>query len=306
MADAPIRARSSDAPGYFASGVSFLVALLASLILQFAAVAKILGPNPKLFAIQPGQHGFADGVLLDYVVATGELVFGLLLMAFHRKRFVWPLVSMLFAAFAGYAFYYTFIRGEKCGCFGKLWEPPLGVSFAIDISMVFIALMVGGMLRLSKVAIVLVLLLNLALGYAGNTLAQRLAPPPRTETPGLTGADRLLASDLMKDIREQPPGSPRWYIFVYDPGCHVCEQMKPIVDMFEQQYAAGDPTLRIRQFSVPDLKAQLSIDDFEWSPTPTALLVHEGKVERTWRGEKAPLPDQEFAMHAAAGTLPVP
>lgn len=288
-------------PGFIASGGAFVVALLACLILQFAAVAKALGPNPKLLALQPGQHPwFPNGLLLDYVVAVGELVVTLLLMGFHRRRFVWPLVSMMFAAFAGYALYWT-VRGEKCGCFGKLWEPPLGTSLAIDVAMVFLALLVGGALGLKKGVIALVLALSVGMGGAGFVIADRLAPPKRTEVVGQSGADRLLASDVLKDVREQPPGGPRWYVFIYDPSCHVCEQMKPMVEMFEQQYAAGAPNLRVRQFSVPDLKAQVGIEDYEWMPTPTVLLIKDGAVVRVWRGEGAPIPDPEFAMQAATG-----
>lgn len=288
-------------PGLLAGGGALLVAILACLILQFAAVAKILGPNPKLFALQPGQHPrFENGVLLDYVVAVGELVVTLLLMGFHRRRFVWPLVSMMFAAFAGYALYWT-VRGEKCGCFGKLWEPPLGTSLAIDVVMVFLAILVGGALGLRKGVVALVLALNVAMVGGGYVVAHKLAPPKRTEVVGQSGPERLVASDLMKDVREQAPGGPRWYVFVYDPSCHICEQMKPMVEMFEQQYAAGDPNLRVRQFSVPDLKSQLGIEDFEWIPTPTALLIKDGGIVRIWRGEAAPIPDQDFAMQAATG-----
>ncbi len=292
-------------PGFLACSSAFIVALAASLILQFAAVAKVLGPNPKLLLIQPGQYGFEQGVLLDYAVAAGEFLVVLLLMAWHRSRLVWPLVSMMFAVFAGYSLYWT-LRGEKCGCFGKLWEPPLGVTLGIDIAMVFLSLLIAGALRLNKVLIALVLVLNVALGAGGYFMAEKLAPPKRTEVVGMKGEDRLVASDLLKDIREQTAGGPRWYIFIYDPDCHLCEQLKPMIEMFEQQYAAGDPNLRIRKLSIGEIKEKTGIETFEWNPTPTAILIKDGQVEKVWRGEAvgAAIPDPEFILKAMSGTLP--
>lgn len=292
-------------PGFLTTAFAFLVALSASLVLQFAAVAKILGPNPKLFLIQPGQHGFEHGVLLDYAVAVGELVVVLLLMAWHRCRLIWPLVALMFAGFAGYALYWT-MRGEKCGCFGKLWEPPLGVSLGIDLAMVFLSLLIAGAMRVPKALVALVLAVCVGAGFAGYKGAERLAPPKRTEVPGMTGQDRLLASELLKDAREQAASGagPRWYVFIYDPGCHVCEQMKPMIEMFEQQYGEGDPNIRIRKLSVIEIQEKTGIDTFEWNPTPTALLIKDGAVEKVWRGTEVPLPDPEFVMKAMSGALP--
>lgn len=281
---------------------AFVVALAVCLILQFAAVSKILGPNPKVLLLQPGQYGLTNGLLLDYAAGAAELVVVLFLMAWHRCRGVWPLVSMMFASFAGYSYYWT-ARGEKCGCFGSLWQPPIGVTLAIDIAVMLLALLVGAGLRLGKAAIVLTLILNVGLGYAGYRFAQHNAPPPRTQTPGQTAPDRLLGSELMSDVRGQPPGGPRWFVFVHDPQCHICEQMKPVVEMYQQQYDAGDPTLRIRVFAIPDLEAKLGIPFSEWFPTPTVFLVQDGKVVYEWHGESAPLPTDDFVMKVASGQL---
>ncbi len=288
--------------GGFSRACAFVVALSVSLVLQFAAVGKILGPNPKVFLLQPGEYGLKSGLLLDYAAAAGELVFVLLLMAWHGRKFVWPLVSMMFAGFAGYSLYWT-IRNESCGCFGVLWTPPLGVTLALDIGLALIALMVAGGLRLSKGLIVLVLLLNGGLTYVGYCFAQHNAPPLKTVESGKTGQDRLLASELMKDIRDQPAGGPAWYVFVFDPTCHICEQMKPFVEQYQQQSDAGDPNLRVRQFAIPDLKAKLGIDEFEWFPTPTVFIVKDGAILKVWRGEECltKLPDQELAMKLASG-----
>ncbi|MFM9956572.1 MAG: MauE/DoxX family redox-associated membrane protein [Phycisphaerales bacterium] len=300
MGDAADTSRPGRGPGFLTSTFAFIVALAASLVLQFAAVAKVLGPNPKTFLIQPGQYGFTDGVLLDYVVAVSEFVIVLLLMAWHRRRFVWPLVAMMFAVFAGYSLYWT-VRGEKCGCFGKLWEPPLGVTLGIDIAMVFLSLMIAGAMRVPKGLIASVLVVCLGMGFGGYVMAEKLAPPKRTQAVGMTGQDRLLASELLKDVKEQPAGGPRWYVFIYDPDCHLCEQMKPMIEMFEQQYAAGDPNMRIRKLSVVEINEKTGIDTFEWNPTPTALLIKDGVVEKVWRGNEVPLPDPEFVMKVVSG-----
>lgn len=288
-------------PGLLACAWAFVVAVLVSLLFQFAALGKVMGPNPNVYLFKAGQVGlFKDGLLLDYAAAGAQFVFVLLLMAWHRRRFVWPMVAFAFAALAGYSLYWT-LRGEKCGCFGKLWEPKPGVSVAIDVGMAVLAILVSLGLRTGRGAIAAVLVLSLAFGGVGYYAAKELAPPKRTETVGMKGEDRLLASDLLKDVREQPAGGPRWYLFIHDPDCHLCEQLKPMIEMFEQQYGETDPNLRIRKLTTGEVKEKTGIETFEWNPTPTALLIKDGAVEKVWRGEQVPIPDPEFVIKAMSG-----
>jgi len=301
MPEPTIAASPKRPPGFLAFCLAFVVALLVSLLFQFAAVGKVMGPNPNIYLIKAGQSGwFKDGLLLDYAAAGAQFVFVLLLMAWHRRRFVWPVVVFAFAALAGYSLYWT-LRGEKCGCFGKLWEPKPGVSVVIDVGMVVLALLVSLALRTGRAAIAAVLVFALAFGGVGYSAAQQFAPPKRTETPGMTGNERLLASDLLKGVREQPAGGPRWYLFIHDPDCHLCEQLRPMIEMFEQQYGETDPNLRIRKLTVGEIKEKTGIETFEWNPTPTALLIRDGVVEKVWRGEQVPIPDPEFVIKAMSG-----
>lgn len=296
------------APGPFALTYAAIVAMAIALVLQFAAAAKLMGPNPKEVLLQAGpidiisaKFTLKDPLLLDQAVAAGELLAVVLLLTLRRKWWSWPPVILLFSAFAGYA-YYAHEHGVPCGCFAKLWVPPAKVSAIIDLSFVTLGLFSALALRARWWAIVGVAVLAPLLGYAGYSYAHDHLPPAPTTAVGQTAPDKLLASELMADIVSQPAGGPLWYIFVYDPGCSVCEAMKPTVDGFGQAYDnQADAPVRIRQFSIPDLEAKLKLGEWEWAPTPTVLLIKDGKIVHKWNGQEAPIPDPEFVTKAATG-----
>lgn len=266
--------------------VAFTAALLVSGVLGFAALAKFTGPNPN-------EKILDTGILLDYAVAGVEVIVILGLLALHRVKYAWLITAIMFAGFAGYAGFYALVLKRSCGCFGKLWTPPLGVTLAIDIAFVFLSLAMAKR-RGAKLGIIFATLGIAGLAsFAGYKYADS---KPRQETVAAKyenkdGPQRLLESSLLADLRDLPAGSPAYYIFVFDPDCHVCEGMKPIIEFQTADLEANaDPDLQVRQYSVPDLEAQVGIERWAFSPTPFVIVVKDGQVLRTlsWNGKPSP------------------
>ncbi len=276
--------------------VALTAGLLVSGVLGFAALAKFTGPNPNEKI--PGTD-----FLLDYAVAGAEVIVILGLLALHRAKHVWLLTAIMFAGFAGYAGFYTAL-GRSCGCFGKLWTPPLGVTLAIDIAFVFLSLVMAKR-RGAKFGIILAALAVAGLAsFAGYKYADS---KPRAETvaekhENKDAPQRLLESALLADLRDLPAGAPAYYIFLFDPECHVCEEMKPIVDMDSGNLeSSADPDLQVRMYSIPELEAQLGIERWAWMGTPSVVVIKDGQVLRNlmwnnkpspWFGEGTPYPNE--------------
>lgn len=266
--------------------VAFTAALLISGVLGFAALAKFTGPNPN-------EKILDTGILLDYAVAGVEVIVILGLLALHRVKYTWLITAIMFAGFAGYAGFYALVLKRSCGCFGKLWTPPLGVTLAIDIAFVFLSLAMAKR-RGATLGLILPTLAVAGLAcFAGYKYADN---KPRAETVAVKHANkdapqRLLESALLADLRDLPAGAPAYYLFLYDPDCHVCEEMKPIVEMDSGNLeSSADPDLQVRMYSIPELETQLGIERWAWMGTPSVVVIKDGQILRnlSWNGKPSP------------------
>lgn len=256
--------------------VALGVALLMAGVLGFAIFAKFSAPNPKELA-------------LDYTVGAIQTIVLIGMLAFYRRWWTWSALTVLWAGMAGWSFFKSW-HGESCGCFSTLWEPPPYSTGILDSLFVLASAGISVRRGASTGVAVTSVVLAIAAGALGWVAAEEKTPPRRAETAQIHGGkeakDRLLASDLMADIREQPAGGPAWLIFAHDPDCHICEGILPFMEFFQAGYEeTGDPVMQIRMFSIPDLVADAGIETHAWE-TPTIFIVHSGNITRTWTGNQ--------------------
>ena len=271
------------------------------------------------------------GIPIEFPISAGEFLLVVLVLAGHRRRAVWLIVPLVFATFFGYALQRT-LNGLPCGCFGDLWRPPDGLSMALDAAFVVLALVIAALRRTQVGVLGATVVLSVA-GLAGGYLyaartpaagsdaarvsiaphadpsdpgASEASPPPQpvaagtknpapTFDPNMSPAEKLLASDLMKPVREaQAAGDPTaYYIFIWDPTCSTCERLKPVVEEYERQYKdEGNPFLQVLLFKKQDLRDQLSIQTYDWESSPSVFVVRDGAVIELPGGDDSPLPDE--------------
>ncbi len=254
--------------------LSLVVAVLIAAVLQFAGAAKVASGADDLrrikdsaarveaglpatvdradfdYLVPPGEI-LEGGILLDFAVAAAEFALVVIVLAFHRTRAVWLLVSLVFATFTGYSVQ-RLLNGLPCGCFGDLWHPPDGLTVGLDIFFVIAGLTIAGIRGTPPR--VLLATIGLAIGgiaggyvYSAQTSppsAERQAehaaparqqPAPREPAPERSQTDpstqeqepdlsqstpdlstppseKLLRSDLMADVREaHAAGEPTAY-----------------------------------------------------------------------------------------------
>ncbi|MGP1346197.1 MAG: thioredoxin family protein [Phycisphaerales bacterium] len=109
-------------------------------------------------------------------------------------------------------------------------------------------------------------------------------------------ARTLVASNLLTEEREDGLGT-AYYIFIHDPNCSVCERLKPMVyDEMARFEEEGNPFIRVREFTVPDLTEKLRIDHWAWTTTPTVILIRDGEILFEESGEFVTMPDQAETM----------
>ncbi len=258
-----------------ADPVALVAALLVAALLGFAAFTKFYAPNPKQ-------------LVLDYSTGIVETAVMILLLVLHRRWWMWGFQVVFFGSMFGYAMYKA-LHGEPCGCFAKFWEPPKYFTAALDGVIVVASL--GLMMRRGapRAAVAGAIVLAILGSGAGWVLAQATTPPKRAETEqkhgGKNAAQRLVESTAMADIRQQEEGGPAWLVFCYDPTCHICEAMKPLIEFRKDEFAeTGDPVLQIRSFSIPDLEKSVGIETYAWE-TPTLFVFKNGRVTRLWAGK---------------------
>ena len=152
------------------------VALILCAFLVLAVVGKFSGPNP-----QKTLDLFGSEIKVDYLIASGEVVFVLALLGLMRRRIAWAGVVTMFGGFVGYAGYYLFMHDGSCGCFGSVIDLPTWTPFAVDVFAVLSGLsllVTGGVDRRRVGAVAVIALLLSGVGYV---TAQQTAPPTAAE-----------------------------------------------------------------------------------------------------------------------------
>lgn len=284
--------------------ISVVVALLIAAVLQFAAAAKLIAPSadPSKAVSLPG---LAEPVQRDTLIAIAEMVILMLVLVAHRWKVTWAGVAIMFAGFTGYAAYRAY-RNEDCGCFGDLWVPPKGLTLTLDIAFAIAGLCLAFAWGLRKRTLGPVCLAMVVASVAGLGFAHLTATPTAEEAEEEAGGrsvfERLADAagtdvaaadfpDLHRAFNAEP-GDPAHYIFLHDPGCHTCEEMKiACVDaddlMLEQD---DDEFMQVQQHNVFDMRDALGIEDYAWPNTPTVVVVRDGQILHHWSGEGAPCP----------------
>jgi len=308
-----------------ATGVRHLEQLKAANLAASHGMTPAVTADNFQWAIRPGAMPgtpFERGVLLDIAVGTAEFGIVLFVLAFCRTRVVWMVVPVMFAMFFGYALEKT-LSGKPCGCFGALWEPPKGFSLVMDAIFVIAGLGLARWHGVRKGLLTGLIVVSIASGIGGFLYSKVSgAPKPITSAPVPSGApsgtqgappanssaqaqtkpphqrddrpasDRLLASDLLADLRALTDEDPAWYLFIWDPTCPTCEAMRPIVEMYQQQYVdEGNPVLQVRQLMKQDIERDTGIEEWQWTTSPAIVIVRGGKIIAEFGGEGAPFPD---------------
>jgi hypothetical protein len=263
-----------------------LVALAIASLLLFTAYAKALHPNPKPVTIE-WLESQVPGPAFDRTLAGLELLVAFAILALHRRAAAWLVNVLFFAALAGYALFKSW-HGEACGCFAALWDPPPYSTFALDTMIVILSLILARALRAPRPMIAATAAVSLFFAAAGWAASDATTPPRRADTAQLhankRAHTRLLESEPMRDLREQPPGGPAWLICAFDPTCHICEDMKPLIEFKRDELAeTNDPILQVRIFSITELEKTLGIETFAWE-TPTIFVVQNGRITKLWSG----------------------
>lgn len=278
-------------------------------LLAFTAYAKWFYPSTKTINVE-GTEWVIAGQTLDRSIAGFEVVVLILAAALHRKWWAWLLNALFFGGLAGYSCFKSW-HGESCGCAGELVKFPPYFMFGVDVVIVLISLGVSLALRAPGKAALAALVAAIAAGGAGWVLADRTTPPRRVETAkqyeGKLAHQRLFESQLLEDIRAQPEGGPAWLIFCYDPTCHICEEMKPVIEFKLQELEeTADPVLQVRMLSIPEMEKdeRVKIEAFAWE-TPTLFVVQDGAIVKKWAGNElekfTPERFQEIYDAAASG-----
>ncbi len=332
------RARADTRPTRW--GVPLAAAILVCAVLGLAAYAKFMHPLTA-------RKFLGTNLSEDTVVASAELVMIVAILALHRLRQLWSAVAIFFGGLAGYAIYYSFVRETSCGCFGTLIELPKGASFAMDVGFVVLSLAVAWWLGASRGLLLGTLAAVPVATGVGFLYAQSFAPPeasdrslliddaPVAETPEEAGEgdgaesaedpaadgpparpdlvrvfatpmEKLLASDEYAELRTSPPV---WYVFIWDPDCHVCEELKLVAfDPAMQRFGPDNPDFRVVQIKKQDLDPDPTnpgpaiVDYWAWDGSPTAFLVEDGVITFVSRNEETAFPEDVYTDWAS-GTL---
>jgi hypothetical protein len=98
---------------------TLIASLVIAVVLVVTAIIKLFYPTEFLEWLQ-------------FCVAGGEFVLAVLLLTFHRRLLPWILSLFLFAGWGGYSLFWL-IYNLPCSCLGKLYDPPRGISFGVDV-----------------------------------------------------------------------------------------------------------------------------------------------------------------------------
>ncbi|MDX2115880.1 MAG: hypothetical protein SFZ24_09735 [Planctomycetota bacterium] len=282
----PPRQPQHSAPSKAARAASTVFAVAIAGLLAFTAIGKGFYPNLKEIRVEGTDWVLRDGVL-DKGIAGFEVLVLIAALALHRRWWAWLLNAVFFAALAGFSAFKSW-HGEACGCAGGLVEFPKYFMFALDVVIALASVAMAVALKGPKPVAAAVLVASGLFGWSGWVAADATTPPRRAETAqkheGKTAVQRLFEAEPLRDIREQPAGGPAWMVCAFDPTCHICEAMKPLINFKREELAeTGDPVLQIREFSIPDMEKQIGIEPFAWE-TPTVFIVQDGVVRKIWSG----------------------
>jgi hypothetical protein len=323
--------RSEKAPAGW-NFAAMLVAILVCAVLGIAAYSKIVDPNKAKFITLGGSE-----FQYERWIGIFEVLVIVALLAGHRLRMAWLGVLALFAMFSGYAAYYL-ATGESCGCFGNAldntpleWMTAKGVSLAFDIVFVLAALGLLALRGFGAASLVGLLAGSILLSGVGAGLGsvehanyKRTLEEARERIAGQTDereelkpglrvakAPAILVrhesfADLLSDSIENPDRM--WYIFVYDPDCSECMQMKPLVEMFEQQYAdEQSPFMQVRQITKQEIQRTTGLDFWTWETGATTILVQDGDILKVYDAKltpsEKPLPDEVLEEFFEKGAI---
>jgi hypothetical protein len=285
---------------------AMVVTLLICAVLAVAAYSKIVDPNKAKFIAIGGTE-----FRYERLIGIFEVLVILALLAGHRLRLAWLGVLAMFSLFTGYAGYYL-ASGESCGCFGTVledtplaWMAAKGVSFGFDIVFVILSLIllsgrgfgakaIQGLVGLSLLLVAIGGGLG-ALEYSNYQKAladaeervkeqvddrEELAPGLRVGAAPAVLLRQDAYADLLAESREDP--EKMWYVFVYDPDCSECMEMKPIVDLVKQQYEdEANPYMAITSVRKQDAE-QYGIDFWAWASGATIIIVKDGDILRVY------------------------
>ncbi len=278
---------SPPSPAAAVRAAALIAALLIAGLLLFTAYAKAVYPNPKAIAVE-GTSVTIAGPTFDRAVAGIEAAIAVIIIGLRRRWAVWILGAVFFGALAGYSFFKSW-HGEACGCFATMFDPPPFSMFAVDVLIVAMSLGLAAALRAPRVLLPATIVGIVVAAGAGWAASDATTPPRKIETAAKhenkLAHTRLLESEPMRDIREQPEGGPAWLVCVFDPTCHICEAMKPLIDFKREGFVeTNDPILQIREFSIPELEKTVGIEPSAWE-TPTMFIVQDGKITKMWSGK---------------------
>ncbi len=248
---------------------ALLAAILVALILGTASYGKLGTGEPAAF---------------DYVVAIGQVVIALLVLALHSRAVTWLGVTLLFSAYLGYASQ-RWLGGVACGCFGEL--SVLGVdltkpwvSFGLDVfGIVLGAAMLWRLRRSGSEFFGWVATAGAVLAGVGMAFGSATSPPPPSEfvekSGGLTPIQQLLALPEMSETRR--PDGPAWLLYLYDPTCHICQEHLPYYEGYEPANPS-DPILLVKTVAMTDLETRPEdpIPIWAWENVPTTVLMRGG------------------------------
>ena len=320
---------------------ALLVALVICAVLGIAAYSKIVDPSKAKFITIGGSE-----LRYERFIGIFEVLVILALLAGHRLRLAWLGVLALFSLFSGYAGYY-FATGNSCGCFGTAldgtpleWMTIKGVSVAFDVVFVVAALALlawrgfGGKVIQGLVGLALILsaagagLGALEYNYVEGVreqakkdlefpeddsegtedVAERpgIAPGLRVAHPASALLRQVAYADLIASSAANP--DKMWYVFVYDPDCSECMEMKPVVDLLKEQYEAEEnPYMEVLSVTKQEAQDAYGIDFWAWESGATIIIVQGGDILRVFDHKMTPAtkptPDMVMEDFFSAGAI---
>ena len=140
------------------SGFALGIALFISIILLLAAYSKFFYPSPKL-------------KMLDQWVSLFELGVIAALFIFRKYWLMWLVVSLVFAAWSGYALYWFNLK-LPCNCLGSLIEVPSAFSFTLDIIFFVLSLSMAYFYGATRALLYLTLLGAFLASFIGHGCAE--------------------------------------------------------------------------------------------------------------------------------------